>query len=147
MRVCYVLLSPTFGMHQYTADLANRMAAAENDVHLVTTANAPRDRYAPAVRLHTPLTTTSTGFSPEGLRPFALRRVEATIRRLRPDLVHFTGVHLWNVVLVRRLRKAGLAVVHTLHDLDPHQGHRRARSYVRYCRGRVWADHSSSRMA
>ena len=27
MRVCYVLLSPTFGMHQYTADLANRMAA------------------------------------------------------------------------------------------------------------------------
>ena len=26
MRLTYVLLSPTFGMHQYTADLANRAA-------------------------------------------------------------------------------------------------------------------------
>ena len=25
MRIVYVLLSPTFGMHQYTADLANCM--------------------------------------------------------------------------------------------------------------------------
>ena len=29
MRICYVLLSPTFGMHQYTADLANRLAGWE----------------------------------------------------------------------------------------------------------------------
>lgn len=28
MRICYVLLSPTFGLHQYTADLTNRMALA-----------------------------------------------------------------------------------------------------------------------
>ncbi len=25
MNITYVLLSPTFGMHQYTADLANRV--------------------------------------------------------------------------------------------------------------------------
>ncbi|MBC8262802.1 MAG: hypothetical protein H8E47_01575 [Anaerolineales bacterium] len=28
MRLVYVLLSPTFGMHQYTADLAKRMVDA-----------------------------------------------------------------------------------------------------------------------
>ena len=47
MRICYVLLSPTYGMHQYTADLANRMLDAGHDVRLVTTATAPRDRYSP----------------------------------------------------------------------------------------------------
>ena len=42
MRICYVVLSPTFGMHQYTADPANRMAAAGHELHLVTTTRAPR---------------------------------------------------------------------------------------------------------
>ena len=50
MRICYVLLSPTFGMHQYTADLANRMilngldaqSPAAHEVFLVTTDNYPR---------------------------------------------------------------------------------------------------------
>ena len=35
--LCYILLSSTFGMHQYTADYANRMAAAGHDVHLIIT--------------------------------------------------------------------------------------------------------------
>ena len=46
-RICYVLLSPTLGMHQYTADLANRMVRADHDVSLVTTSHYPRDRYLP----------------------------------------------------------------------------------------------------
>ena len=79
MRVTYVLLSPTFGMHQYTADLANRMAAAGHDVHLVTTTGYPVDRYAPAVQVRTPLTSTGTGFSPEGLNLPALRRILAAL--------------------------------------------------------------------
>ena len=29
MQLTYILLSPTFGMHQYTADLANRAAQLE----------------------------------------------------------------------------------------------------------------------
>jgi hypothetical protein len=63
-------------MHQYTADLANRQAAQPgNEVHLVTTANLPRDRYSPAVRIHTPVVTHGTGFSREGLNLPALRRV------------------------------------------------------------------------
>jgi glycosyltransferase involved in cell wall biosynthesis len=83
MRLIYLLLSPTFGMHQYTADLANRMAAELGmEVHLVTTANLPRDRYSPAVRIHTPVVTHGTGFAPEGLNPAALRRVLQTVDRV-----------------------------------------------------------------
>lgn len=170
MRIIYLLLSPTFGMHQYTADLANRMADAGHDVHLVTTSLAPRAPYSPQVQIHTPIATTSTGFAPEGLSLAALRRVQRTVVEIGrgragegerggeeerggvgegettarafpssphlplapsphlplapspPPLVHFTGVHLWNPALVRWLMVAGVPVVHSLHDLDPHLG-------------------------
>ena len=101
MHLTYVLLSPTFGMHQYTADLANRAAqgsgirdqepgvgareatggllAAGHRVQLVTTTTLPRDRYSPAVAIHTPVTTHGTGFSREGLDIAAYRRVLASV--------------------------------------------------------------------
>ncbi|MCL4294793.1 MAG: glycosyltransferase family 4 protein [Anaerolineae bacterium] len=122
MRLCYVLLSPTFGMHQYTADLANRMAQAGYETHLVTTARYPRDRYLPAVAVHTPINTRNTGFSPDGLRLRAFPRLQATLAELKPDLVHITGPHLWNVPLLWWLRRRGIPAVHSLHDLDPHSG-------------------------
>jgi glycosyltransferase involved in cell wall biosynthesis len=122
MRICYVLLSPTFGMHQYTADLANRMAAGGAEVHLVTTSRHPADRYSPAIRVHTPVETTNTGFSPEGLRVGGIGRVVGAIVGLRPDVVHLTGPHLWNLGVLAALRRAGVPAVHTLHDLDPHFG-------------------------
>ncbi|QLQ08019.1 MAG: hypothetical protein HZY76_19830 [Anaerolineae bacterium] len=82
MRLIYLLLSPTFGMHQYTADLANRLAAEPGaDVHLVTTTTLPRDRYSPAVHIHTPVVTHSTGFA-RGLNPAALRRTLHTIDQI-----------------------------------------------------------------
>jgi glycosyltransferase involved in cell wall biosynthesis len=56
MRLCYVLLSPTFGMHQYTADLANRVARIGHKVSLVTSTHYPTDRYTPAISVHTPVT-------------------------------------------------------------------------------------------
>lgn len=122
MRICYVLLSPTFGMHQYTADLANRLVGADNDVHLVTTTRAPCDRYTSGVTLHTPLTTTNTGFSLASLRLSELRSAVATVLDLEPDVVHLSGPHLWNLVVVRALKARGIPVVHTIHDLDPHLG-------------------------
>jgi glycosyltransferase involved in cell wall biosynthesis len=122
MRICYVLLSPTFGMHQYTADLANRMVKAGHDVHLVTTSHYPGDRYLPGVRVHTPVDSRNTGFSVEALRLAGSRDALDEIGALFPDLVHITGPHAWNVSLLWLLRQTNIPVVHTLHDLDPHSG-------------------------
>lgn len=125
MRIVYVLLSPTFGMHQYTADLANRMATAgSSEVHLVTTPRAPRDRYSPLVHIHAPVAVTDTGLSPRALNLSHLRRVIKSILSLKPSLVHFSGPHLWNLTLVRYLVRQGIPVIHTIHDLDPHRGTR-----------------------
>jgi alpha-maltose-1-phosphate synthase len=122
MRICYVLLSPTFGMHQYTADMANRMAQAGHDVWLVTSSHYPRDRYLPAVRVRTPVDTRDTGFSAEALRVSGAREAQAEIGILLPDVVHMTGPHAWNISLLFLLRQAGIPVVHSLHDLEPHSG-------------------------
>lgn len=113
-------------MHQYTADLANRVVrdAPGVAVHLVTTSNYPADRYVPEVQVHTPLTSHNTGLALSSLRLGRLRAVWQCIREIEPDLVHFTGPHLWNVALLHRLRQAGIPTIHTLHDLDPHQGAR-----------------------
>lgn len=122
MRITYVLLSATFGMHQYTADLAAQMVQCGNDVDLVTTAQLPPDRYSDAVQVHTPLNSRSTGFGGDGLQAAALARVMAAIVSLQPVVVHITGVHLWNPLLLTLLRRRGIATVHTLHDLEPHPG-------------------------
>lgn len=122
MRIAYVLLSSTFGMHQYTADLAHEMVRAGHDVHLVTTSRYPADRYGAGVRVHTPLTTEGTGFSRAGLRGGELAAALRTLSDLDADVVHITGAHLWNLYLIWRLQGRGVPVVCTLHDLDPHPG-------------------------
>ena len=122
MRICYVLPSPTFGMHQYTADLANRLATAGHEVHVVTTTLAPRDRYISRVAVHTPVETRDTGVSLGVLKVKQFRRLEETVLDLDADLVHFSGPHPWNLLLLRTLKRRGVPTLHTLHDLDPHSG-------------------------
>ncbi len=121
MRIAYVCLSPTLGMHQYTADLANRMAASGHDVHLVSTARLPRDRYTPGLQQHTPLANATTGFSREGLQPRAFLRLCEVLEGLQADVSHFTAPHGWNPFLMRRLQGS---ILHTVHDLDPHHASR-----------------------
>ncbi len=142
MRLTYVLLSPTYGMHQYAADLANRMAQAGHDVHLLTTTRAPLSGYLPAVTWHTPVDTRNSGFSPDALRPAGYRAVLATLRGLQPDLVHFVGPHLWNAALLTALRRQGVPTLHTLHDLAPHSGTAYGRLLHLWNRAVAWrADH------
>jgi glycosyltransferase involved in cell wall biosynthesis len=121
MRICYILLSPTYGMHQYTADLANRMLDAGHDVRLVTTTKAPRDRYSPALTILDPVANRTTGLSTETLRLNRLRDTQHAVSTWRPDVVHFTGPHVWNVPLLRAISAQGIPVIHSIHDLDPHQ--------------------------
>jgi len=131
--VTFVLLSPTYGMHLYTADLARTAAAAEGRrkkeegrsstaVRVVTTSTAPRGVYGADVELVTPVSTHGTGFSREGMNLRAYRAVQSALFLLPASIFHFTGVHLWNVPLVYALRRRGVRVVHTLHDLAPHSG-------------------------
>jgi len=134
--VTFVLLSPTYGMHLYTADLARtaaregkRIAACGGDeegrpagVRVVTTTTAPRGMYGDGVEVVTPVTTHGTGFAAEGMNLAAYRHLQSSIFLLPSSIFHFTGVHLWNAGLVHALRRRGVRVVHTLHDLAPHSG-------------------------
>jgi glycosyltransferase involved in cell wall biosynthesis len=72
--------------------------------------------------VHTPVDTRSSGFSPDALKPAAMWRTVQVIRGVRPDVVHVTGPHIWNIPLLRAMHDTGIPVVHTLHDLDPHGG-------------------------
>lgn len=121
MRLVYILLSPTFGMHQYTADLANR-AVAENEVHLVTTEGIPADRYRKEIKIHHEARFSTTGLSLESLNPRAISSVKRRINEIKPDVVHFTGPHMWNLYLLGWLRHKVRAAIHTIHDLDAHEG-------------------------
>ena len=122
MRLCYILLSPTFGMHQYTADIANRMALAGHDVHLVTTSRYPGHRYLPEITIHTPVANSDTGFSLNAVQPRAFQRILRVVCQIAPGVIHFTGPHLWNHTLLQAFRRKGVPTIHTLHDLDPHPG-------------------------
>jgi hypothetical protein len=95
-------------MHQYTADLANRMVQFGRDVHLVTTARYPGHRYVPAIVVHTPVDTHSSGLSPDTLQPAAIRTTAQVIQDIRPDVVHVTGPRPWNVPLLWALRQADI---------------------------------------
>jgi starch synthase len=108
-------------MHQYTSHYANLMAD-DNDVFLVTTAGYPEDRYSPEIAVQTPIVTGDTGLSLAGLSNVRLAAVRSALEELQPDIVHITGPYLWNILIIRWLRRKGIPSIHTIHDLDPHAG-------------------------
>ena len=148
MRICYVVLSPTFGMHQYTADLANHSASASSilndhsEISVITGRNTPGDRYAPTINLQQVVNISGTGLQHTNTNPRSLQRVYRAILATRPDVVHFTGPHIWNTPLVLLLRRRRIPVVHTIHDLDPHSGTSYGRLLYLWNHSIVhWADH------
>jgi glycosyltransferase involved in cell wall biosynthesis len=129
IRVCYVVLSPTFGMQQYTAGLANRIAgafetepAAVWPTVVVTNQQVPHDRYAPAVSVKPVVDIAGTGLQKTNLSWRGFEKVYHAIRTAQADVVHFSAPHVWNPALLFRLKRAGVKTVHTIHDLDPHSG-------------------------
>lgn len=123
-------------MHQYTADLANRMRH-HFDVHVVTTTNFPADRYDPAGNIHTPITTTSTS----RLTFRQIRQIQAQISTIKPDVVHFTGPHLFNLWLLRWLKRQNIPTIHNIHDVHPHSGTRYGQTLLIWNRLVMrWAD-------
>jgi len=130
VHIYYVILSPTFGMHQYTADLANRqsMPGAVSSCGLqlkatvLTLRNTPIDRFAPWVNVQPMIDISGTGLQRTSFKIGSLLKIYRTIVNDRPDVVHFTGPHIWNPILLWLLRRAGIPTIHTIHDLDPHSG-------------------------
>jgi len=113
MPIVYLLLSPTFGMHQYTADLANRTADSRFKIQdsrpetpppavqgmeaglraiVVTTTAYPRDRYSAAVQIHTPINGRTTGFGREGLDLAAYRHLQSVIFNLQSPTFNLVSV-------------------------------------------------------
>lgn len=134
MRICYVALSSTFGIHQGTANLANQMAGAFDDdtaqawpVVVITNRRIPFDRYAPQVDVQPVVDIAGTGLQKTSFNLRGLGSVYRAIKAAKPDVVHFNGPHLWNPILLLRLKRAGIKTVHTIHDLDPHSGTRYGR--------------------
>ena len=129
MRICYVVLSPTFGMQQYTADLANQMCGAFHEdlrqhwpVTVITNRRVPRDRYAPRAKVESVVDIAGTGLQKTNISVRGFNAVYRAIREAQPDVVHFTGPHVWNPALLFRLKQVRIKTVHTIHDLDPHSG-------------------------
>jgi glycosyltransferase involved in cell wall biosynthesis len=129
VRVCYVALSPTFGMQQYTANLTNQLADAFEisaahawPITVITNCRVPHDRYAPHVVVQPVVDVTGTGLQKTNLNLHGFEDVYRAICAARPDVVHFTGPHVWNPALLFRLKRAGIKTIHTIHDLDPHSG-------------------------
>jgi glycosyltransferase involved in cell wall biosynthesis len=130
VHICYVTLSPAFGMHQCTADLANLLVAPNNEnraespvrVTVLTIFGAPLDRYAPQVEVRPIVAVRGTGLQRTSFDVRSLWRVYRTIVHLKPDVVHLNAPHIWNPVLLWLVRRAGIRTVQTIHDLDPHSG-------------------------
>jgi Flp pilus assembly protein TadG len=113
MRICYVLLSPTFGMHQYTADLANDRAVSDC-VHVLTVRTTPRDRFAPQINVQAIADVDGPGLKLSNFNLVNLFKFYRAIVRTQPDVVHFTAPHLWNPVLLALLKRAGIPTIHTI---------------------------------
>jgi glycosyltransferase involved in cell wall biosynthesis len=56
----------------------------------------------------------------ETLRLWQACKVVRQVVRLKPDVVHITGPHAWNTLVLSGLRRAGIRTVHTVHDVEPH---------------------------
>lgn len=123
MRVAIVALSCHGGMLHYTSQLANSLAGVA-DVHLFTPARPGlSDYFSPDVIVHPTIPLSFPGQPWRGILAQANPLIHATnakrIRRIAPDVVHFTTPHHANSLVLPLL---GKPVCCTLHDPTVHIG-------------------------
>jgi alpha-maltose-1-phosphate synthase len=122
ISITYVLLSRTYGMHLYTADLAQVVLNAGGAVRLITVPSYPTHVYDGRVKVDAVWPSSGGTMSASPLLRRGVGLVVEAIRQAMPDVIHISGPQILAPLLMRRLRRAGIPVLHSLHDLDPHPG-------------------------
>ncbi len=117
MRIVLVALSNAPSLQRYAAFAAAELAT-RHDVHVVCTRHTDRSLFAYGGPVHRIGSTRTPRPEPQMLNVLSLGRIAVLIRRLRPDVVHFTSAHPWNLVLAALLPQQ--IRVFTVHDVVPH---------------------------
>ena len=119
MRIVFVALANAPSLQRYAAFAANELAQ-RHEVHVVTTHHAERSHFAPLVHHHPLGTTRTPRLELQTANLFAAHAIVKLIKRLRPDIVHYTCAHPWNLLIARLTRR--YRQVFTIHDVVPHPG-------------------------
>ncbi|MBN1136102.1 MAG: glycosyltransferase family 4 protein [Anaerolineae bacterium] len=124
MRVVIIGLSPSIGMQFYSAGLASALVTQPGyDVSVIGSVALRSDAYHRDVRLLPAHSFSSTGLSPSALNPAKFYSLLRQIEAVRPNVVHITTPHLWNLPLLFCLRRR-YPLVLTRHDAVTHEGAR-----------------------
>lgn len=124
MRVVIMGLSPSIGMQFYSAGLASALVTkTAYEVWVVGSVALRSDAYHRDVKLLPAYSFPSTGLSLPALNPARFYSLLQQIEALRPDVIHITAPHLWNLSLLFCLR-GRYPMVLTRHDAVTHEGAR-----------------------
>lgn len=122
MHVALVTLSNGPSHQRYAAFAAEELSSRHR-VDVVTSRHADRevfDAEAGGYRHHQVSTPRTPKIEPQTLNVPDLLRVGVLLRRLSPDVIHYTCPHPWNMALP--VLGPDARSVFTIHDVEPHPG-------------------------
>ena len=119
MRLAYIALSARGGTALYSLELARQMAR-RHEVLLVVPEHMDLQSTGAAAIYRVPTGRTHWRAALRCLLPTSYYEVVRSVRRFRPDLVHFPLTHPWNRLLGTCI--GWCRTVGTIHDPVPHEG-------------------------
>jgi glycosyltransferase involved in cell wall biosynthesis len=122
MRVALVSLARRGGMVHFLAEIAGGLAPLAEVTAIVSTHAELTYLPAEVVRVNVETGSSRLGSLARLINPVTWLRFNGRLRALHADLVHITGVHAWNPIVVILCRRQGLPVVYTVHDPESHPG-------------------------